>query len=901
MRTSKFLTVLLLIVVAALWGGATNSSAATIPLSAFTGPCSPLPAPSSSNFKARLDAFVTADCYGVNRQNWPHEDGRRSSEGLHDPYVQLWYSPQLYRWMTLQLRLGPIPDGSVVIKEEYEHESDSPICFWSVMIKDSNLWWDGWSWAVVGVEGECLGTAAPPPPPPIVTNGCPEPQFPFNGPTALNCIGCHGSAISGTATNQGNSGAGTFSTQQFVTSATQGNVNATLPFFVPGAFLLEPAYLALLSNGALIPPPTGACMVPVTQDLAASKPWKTGGPSLFVTSNQCASCHDATDNSPGITHMLYPDATALPPVDKESVNLSPFGEWSYSMMGLAGRDPVFFAQLDSESTVHSKIQGQLSGAGFVQDTCLSCHAVMGQRQYHLDKQGIYFTRNVLNDPNSRYAALGRDGVSCNVCHHIAAGNPLDPSTFTGKFNVGPANQVYGPYPSDPHNSLNKTGHNVIPAPMLNGVGMFPVYGAQIASSQVCASCHTIVLPVYNAQGRQVNTDFEQTTYLEWLNSSFGGTNPQSCQDCHMPNTYKGSPPLAYQIANFEDSTFPRVPEEPIPPPFISTTLPAQQLILETRGLPGSGEIYARHQLSGINPFVLDMFDQFRTVLGEYATDGLLPDPLRGSYNGRATAVASAVMEAQQSTASLSVATSIIPGPSGGLQADVTVTNLAGHKFPSGVSFRRAFLDFQVLDGSGDVLWESGRTNNKGVIVDMDNVPLVTESFSTQQTFQPHFWANPTNSNNITTDDQVQIYEELVQDPQGQLTTSFLSLNNKVKDNRILPNGWNSSLPFADVTGPAGGAKSDPSYQGTNVCGCSVVRYRPALSAEQLAAAKTVQVTMYYQTIPPYYLEQRQEDATGPDTQRLKMFTDQLQVGAPKYPEIANWKLQIASGMANITQ
>ena len=34
-------------------------------------------------------------------------------------------------------------------------------------------------------------------------------------------------------------------------------------------------------------------------------------------------------------------------------NLSQYGEWRYSMMGLAGRDPIFFAQLDTESTVHA--------------------------------------------------------------------------------------------------------------------------------------------------------------------------------------------------------------------------------------------------------------------------------------------------------------------------------------------------------------------------------------------------------------------------------------------------------------------------------------------------------------------------------------------------------------------
>jgi hypothetical protein len=42
-----------------------------------------------------------------------------------------------------------------------------------------------------------------------------------------------------------------------------------------------------------------------------------------------------------------------------------------------------------------------------------------------------------------------------------------------------------------------------------------------------------------------------------------------------------------------------------------------------------------------------------------------------------------------------------------------VTNRAGHKLPSGVGFRRAFLEFAVLDAGGQVLWASGRTDGAG--------------------------------------------------------------------------------------------------------------------------------------------------------------------------------------------
>jgi hypothetical protein len=454
---------------------------------------------------------------------------------------------------------------------------------------------------------------------------------------------------------------------------------------------------------------------------------------------------------------------------------------------------------------------------------------------------------------------------------MADKNLVNPATYTGKFLVGPSTEVYGPYPSGTSNV--KVGDNVIPRPMINSVGIVPVFGAQVDSAEICASCHTIVLPVFDANGNQVSTAFEQTTYFEWLNSSFASQS-QTCQNCHMPDNYKGTK-LAFQVANIEDSTFPRVPEIGT-----QTSLPNDQLVLENR------TFYARHQLLGINPFALEMFDQFRTDLGLYQFDGLLPGNIRQNVSGQKTAVEGAVILAQSSTAQVTFDSATRTG--GQLLADVRVQNLAGHNFPSGVEFRRAFVDLQVLDSAGKVLWESGGTNGDGVITDTAGNPLLTEFFSpTQQTFQPHFWTD----NPITSDKQVQIYEAKVLDPQGQLTTSFLALDKKVKDNRIQPKGRSSTGPNADITAPEG-TGADPSYQGG--CGCSVVRYQLPLTGALTNAAK-VQATLYYQSIPPSYLRQRAEDASGPDTARLIKFTNELDV--TKYTEISNWKLKIASSGA----
>ena len=134
----------------------------------------------------------------------------------------------------------------------------------------------------------------------------------------------------------------------------------------------------------------------------------------------------------------------------------------------------------------------------------------------------------------------------------------------------------------------------------------------------------------------------------------------------MPDNFKGTQ-LEFQIANIEDSTFPRIPETGQ-----QTSLPADQLILQSR------TSYARHQLLGINLFALEMFDQFRTDLGLYQQDGLLP-PDPSIVFGQKNAVEGAVIQAQTSTAQVTFDSATKNG--GQLQADVQIQNLAGHNFP----------------------------------------------------------------------------------------------------------------------------------------------------------------------------------------------------------------------------
>jgi hypothetical protein len=628
-------------------------------------------------------------------------------------------------------------------------------------------------------------------------------------------------------------------------------------------------------------------------------------PSEFLTADQCGSCHDATVSNASTPNMVLKDATATGV--RQTVNLSPYGEWKASPMGLAGRDPIFYSQLQSETNIMPAM------AKCIENTCLHCHGVMGQRQLAIDTAGqddegckqvfgiapppevpfgkpfrrAMVTQWPQSEPSSeqRYGALARDGISCVVCHHASDQDLGDERTYTGNFVTGPADEIYGPYDTD----------KVVPKPMKHALGITPKLGKQIQNSETCGSCHNILLPVFDNSGNLLAHRFEQTTHLEWLNSvfdAFGSDQFRSCQDCHMPTEFKGKP-LQFAIANSES------------PDYAPTThrLPDAEIKLTVRNA------FARHSLHGLNVFLNEMFQQFPLILGyrqiSYQTGTLTAPPL-------ITGLDSMLDMARNDTASLEV-TALEKTADGKLSAHVEVTNKVGHFLPSGVSFRRVFLEFLVLDADGNLLWASGRTNRLGAILDgrTEHVLPSEQAVPGGQTqcvgdpnvpFQAHHQV-------VEREDQVQIYEELAKDSDGVLTTSFLRRVQIVKDNRLRPRGFDPDL-FAHSLSPFvqelaelhGDEKFDPHYTDPTLTGTDEIQYLATLDAGDLSKVEHVQVTLYSQSIPPTYLQQRFRDANcGPqakdDIQRLYYLTSHLNVDDPTdgggaHP-IDSWKLRIA--------
>src|SRR5581483_10402632 len=360
-----------------------------------------------------------------------------------------------------------------------------------------------------------------------------------------------------------------------------------------------------------------------------------------------------------------------------------------------------------------------------------------------------------------YGGLARDGISCAVCHHaIESATPPGQAPLAyflnhkinGRFDLGAADKLFG----------TLKDNEIVTHAMNESLGAKPHYSPYITSSRLCGSCHTINLPVIDtvpvaAVPKEHNV--EQATYLEWLNSRYQneyGALPgaKSCQDCHMPAGIRDDARglalthIATKIALIQDTSYPKT----------TAAAPRDQLNVRLRQTG-----FRRHELLGLNAFLLSLFKQYPDVMGVR-----LNDYMTGSTTDLDDAIEHIVQQARTATATVRVRTRLAGRK---LIADVEVINLTGHRFPSGVGFRRAFLDFEVHD-LGTTLFASGRADAKGRILGPNGV-LPSEFFTTgsdgRQQYQQHFdEAYP-----ITRPDQVQIFEELARDHSGHFTMSFL--------------------------------------------------------------------------------------------------------------------------------
>lgn len=193
----------------------------------------------------------------------------------------------------------------------------------------------------------------------------------------------------------------------------------------------------------------------------------------------------------------------------------------------------------------------------------------------------------------------------------------------------------------------------------------------------------------------------------------------------------------------------------------------------------------RHVFVGGNAFLLRMLKDNHSELGVAAT----PDELEASAKRSEALLGEQTADVKVSAPRLE---------SGRVRFAVQVTSRTGHKLPTGYPARRAWLHVTVRDGQGRTVFESGAVRPDGSIVGNDND---TDALK----FEPHYTS-------ITDPGQVQIYESVMGDWRGQPTTGLLYGARYLKDNRLLPRGFNKATADARIR-VVGEAMQDGDFTG----------------------------------------------------------------------------------------
>jgi hypothetical protein len=339
--------------------------------------------------------------------------------------------------------------------------------------------------------------------------------------------------------------------------------------------------------------------------------------------------------------------------------------------------------------------------------------------------------------------------------------------------------------------------DVLTGPMRMKVQFTPQYGAHTVTSEMCATCHDLKTPFVDGQGNPASsateTQFpEQMPFTEWSNSDYRVGGSRE-QSCQGCHMPKVAG--AVKIAAKPS----HVPQR---------------------------EGFSSHEMLGANSVMLDMLASNR-------------DELRVSATGLEEKV-ERTRAFLRTAADIEVVSAIVRN--GVLEARLRVTNHSGHKLPTAYPSRRAYIHFLVQDGSGTPVFESGRLNANGSIAG-----VAVDEDSTR--YEPHYQV-------ITDEDQVQVYEPIMGDSDGNVTHTLLRAATYLKDNRLLPSGFDK-LAVPDDVRVAGAAANDPDFEG----GSDIVTYRvPVGNASGLA----ITAELNYQALSYGHLQDLFEESDLPE-------------------------------------
>jgi hypothetical protein len=356
-------------------------------------------------------------------------------------------------------------------------------------------------------------------------------------------------------------------------------------------------------------------------------------PSTIIESTNCAVCHGGFDAAS-----------------------EPYATWRGSLMGNAGRDPLFFAQMTLANQ-------DVSNAGYY---CMRCHV-----------PSAIVTGHAMPPDGSALTAADGEGVSCQLCHTM-----VDPIYRPG---ISPVEDlpILTALGADKPNHYGNSMFVLDPQARRRSARPDPQAAHEFiaspfhATGDMCGTCHEVGNVAvsrqtdgtyrYNGIGQRSPTDNPndhfplERTYSEWKLSAFanggvdmggrfggaGVTTVSSCQDCHMP---RAAAKLCVLTPTRSDAR--------------------------------------RHEFAGAAAQVLDLISAYTQ------NDSSVSQPALAA--GRAAAVSML-----QRAASLDVHAL-------GSALNVRVINESGHKLPTGhIEGRRVWINVKYFGAAGQIVREHG--------------------------------------------------------------------------------------------------------------------------------------------------------------------------------------------------
>ncbi|HEY9077980.1 MAG TPA: PQQ-dependent sugar dehydrogenase [Anaerolineaceae bacterium] len=477
-----------------------------------------------------------------------------------------------------------------------------------------------------------------------------------------------------------------------------------------------------------------------------------------------------------------------------------YDTWRGSMMGNAGRDPLFYPALSAANAF-------VPNSG---EFCLRCHAPMGW----------YEGRSASPDGSSLSPQDLRNGISCSVCHRtisriastqdeavaidaaVRAGIiPLPPAyhASSGMLIVDPQDRRRGPFTL----AADPARHPALRTDLFGQTG-------SIEEAQLCGTCHNIDNPALSwdpAQGEYLPNPLNapapsvekgalfpiERTFDEWRNSAYaqGGVYaPQfagakadgvvrTCQDCHLPRA------TGY-AADFPNPIF--------------------------RDCQATGCLPV-HDLVGANTWIPGLLSLSNWRLNAASESAYLVQNIERTR------------QFLRKAASLQIT---LISNAGNKSAQVTVYNQTGHKLPTGYTEgRRMWLEVRAFDANNNLVFSSGSYDPSTGTFTNPGDPYL-KLYEAKQGISPNLAASLK-----------------AQNPALQLEAgpSFhFVLNNTIyKDNRIPPRGFTNAAYNAPGMQPVGVTYNDGQYWDTTT-------YPLPSNTERLL------VYLYYQTASKEYID-----------------------------------------------